>query len=214
MLEVRAEVLSVDKQWVTLRAAKASGCDVCSTSSLCGTALFAKLSRAPNVITLPNTCNSCVGNLRVGEPVVLHLSDSALLVAACTVYLLPLITMLGLASVALALGLNDGMIAIAGLMGLLVGLGLSRLVFRYASVVRLFLPRVRRVPCEISIKPYLDLSTIDYRLSTIDYRLSTIDYRFFSCLAVQDFLVAYFFGVLYGFFVSPFDCVGFDYCLG
>lgn len=69
-------------------------------------------------------------DLRVGERVVVGVRGDALLKAALTAYVLPLVAMLGVAVLAQSLAGHDGITLAASVVGLLLGLGIAR---RWAS---------------------------------------------------------------------------------
>jgi len=65
-------------------------------------------------------------DLRVGDRVVVGVRGDALLKAALTAYVLPLVAMLGAGVLAQALAGQDGITLVASVVGLVLGLGIAR----------------------------------------------------------------------------------------
>lgn len=141
MIETTARVLAVEPgvAWVELR--RGSACSGCSAGSGCGTAALAAVLGTSRR-RLP--VSDGIG-VAVGDRVVIGVAEGALTRASLLAYLLPLMTLLSAASLAQSTGAGEGAVALAGLLGLGLGmLGAGRLT-RTAPAEETYRPRLLRL---------------------------------------------------------------------
>jgi sigma-E factor negative regulatory protein RseC len=119
MIEERAIVRVVSDGQVWVQALNPGNCPRCAEGRGCGGGILARLvgSRRPDV-----PADSSIADLRVGETVVIGISESALIGASLAVYIVPLAAMIGMGAFAhLALDAADILVAAFGLAGLAAG---------------------------------------------------------------------------------------------
>ncbi len=117
MVESHAVVRRYDSHWAYLQAERKSTCSSCSVSHGCGTASLASLFKDRGVdLRIENTFDA-----RVGDRIVIGLSDHALLGASLLAYMVPLAGLLLGAVAASSAGYGGGISAIAGFAGLGAG---------------------------------------------------------------------------------------------
>lgn len=124
-------VQSLDGGFAYILAQRASGCGGCPSSGSCGTSALAKLftSHTQSAIKVNNSLQC-----QVGDTVVLTLDESRLLKHSFMAYGLPLVGLFFLAwasaQITQSLGGSEGLMDVAsiigGLLGLLVGWGVTR----------------------------------------------------------------------------------------
>ena len=123
LIEGVARVVATDRDTIWLEPEQENSCGGCLSASACGvksggSSRRLKARRFPMV-------NSFDG--RVGDRVVVGISERALVRASATAYVIPLLLMLGAAvAVQLATG-SDGAAALAAFAGLAGGLALARI---------------------------------------------------------------------------------------
>ncbi len=123
MLEERGVVISVNEQFTTVQTKRSNSCGECAANKSCGTASLA------NVLGQKYTEIKAIRheNAKVGDTVIIGLSEQTLVRSALLLYLLPLLTMfvMAISYKTLALMLHwqqsELLIALAGLTGLLLG---------------------------------------------------------------------------------------------
>ncbi|WP_210396704.1 SoxR reducing system RseC family protein [Motiliproteus sediminis] len=120
MLEESAQVIEAADGGVWVETVRQSACSSCSARKGCGQKLLSDIGQGARFRVLARNPRQLV--LSPGDPVVLGLAESSLLTASALVYLLPLVTMAVAAVVAQWSGAAEGLVALAGMVGL--GLGL------------------------------------------------------------------------------------------
>ena len=116
MLEEIALVSKVVNNQIWIETKPQSGCSTCSSSG-CSSLVLAKLFTAKiNTIQLNNHLNA-----KVGEKVVIGMSDKLLINAALRIYLLPLILMLTMTIISNQFGVSDGLQSLFALVALACG---------------------------------------------------------------------------------------------
>lgn len=123
MLEEQAIVVQVDSDTVWVETCRQSACQSCSAKSSCGHSLLSKISSGKTQRLQVQTDKT----LRVGDQIVLGLSESAFMRGSALVYLLPLLAMITGALAGEHFFGQDSLLslAFAGL-GLLSGFGYVR----------------------------------------------------------------------------------------
>ncbi len=121
MIEEYALVVDAGPGYAWVETNRRSACGSCSVGGACGTSVIAKLFGNRR---LRFRVHNDLGALP-GEQVVIGIPDAILTRASFTAYLLPLLAMLGAALPAQALAMGEGFTALAGLLGLGLGLALA-----------------------------------------------------------------------------------------
>lgn len=135
MVEQEARVITVEGDQLMLEAEIKSSCQSCEVKSGCGTSVLSKwLGKKFTHFQAKNTVDA-----RVGDQVVVGLSETALVHGSLAIYFLPLLGMISFALAADALlsqggGAQDLMVALSGFAGFGVALVLCR---RYLANERL-----------------------------------------------------------------------------
>jgi sigma-E factor negative regulatory protein RseC len=121
MIEESALVVAVEPGFAWVETRRRSACTSCAVSSHCGTSAISKLFGA-RVSRL--RVRDGIG-VEVGDRVVIGLAEGALTRASLLAYLVPLIALMLVASAARTAGVGEGLSALAGLLGLCLGLWAS-----------------------------------------------------------------------------------------
>ena len=126
MIEESARVVDIEGTQLVLEAEIKTSCQTCSAQKGCGTSLLSRhVGRKLSRFRIENTLNA-----KIGDEIIVGLSEQAMLRGSILVYLFPLLSMLLAAGVADAmLGQVPGrdlMVALAGF----AGLGLAVLALR------------------------------------------------------------------------------------
>lgn len=152
MLEAVVSVVRVSGGIAWVEAEQRSACGHCASAGHCATGVLGSLlGRRRRLLAIDNRLHS-----RVGDRVVVGISDSQLSGAAAAAFLVPMLCLLLPAALADATGLGNVAVALSGGAGLVVGLlGLAALDTRAAGLRRLHV--LRREP------PAVNLSTIALR---------------------------------------------------
>ncbi len=138
LIEGFARVVAVDDGRAWLEPEETTSCGTCHSAGLCsigkngGNAGRLAAKRFP----LPGELG-----LRVGERVVVGISEGALLRGAATAYLLPLVILLAGGILGQELYGTDSMAATGAVGGLVLGLGLARVVANQLSARGVLTPR-------------------------------------------------------------------------
>lgn len=141
LVEGTARVVAVEGDLVWLEPEQTTSCGGCASSGLCGakgigtTASRLELRQFP----LENEAG-----LRVGERVVVGVSEQALLKASGTAYALPLATMLGSGAIAQWAAGSDGITIMGMVAGLAGGLVAARFGARWLTARGQLAPRYLR----------------------------------------------------------------------
>ncbi|MDS4068476.1 MAG: SoxR reducing system RseC family protein [Candidatus Competibacter sp.] len=122
LVEGVARVVGVDGAVAWLEPEQSSSCAGCASVG-CGSKGFGTLASRLAARRFPLAGHP---DLRVGERVVVGVRGDALIKAALTAYVLPLVAMLGVAVLAQVLARHDGVTLAASVAGLLLGLGIAR----------------------------------------------------------------------------------------
>lgn len=155
MIEETARVVSSEAGHVWVEAERKSSCGHCSARAGCGTSVLDQvLGRKPMRFRLSD---GGLG-LQAGDRVVIGIEDSVLMRGSLMVYLMPLVFMLGgaLAGEAAApqWGGGEGVVVLAGLVGLLAGLGWVARVSRRMGTDQRYRPvLLRREGAALASRP-------------------------------------------------------------
>ena len=118
MIEQEARVVAIEEGVAWVEATRGSACSV---SSGRGTSALAKLFESRvNQLRVADPIG-----VRLGDRVVIGIADSSLTRASLLAYLLPLMLLMGSTLLAGSVGVGEGGSALAGILGLLVGLWLA-----------------------------------------------------------------------------------------
>ncbi len=140
MLEQEALVVRHNSQHIWVETQIRSSCAHCSSHSVCGTSVLAKLfSMKRKQLCLDNSLG-----VKTGEKVIVGTPDSLLLKAAMWAYILPLLSMLSATLIASAAGIGDGLQSLLGLCGLAAGFILVQRKTSSAAAQQYFKPRLIR----------------------------------------------------------------------
>jgi len=127
MIEQQAKVINVKNDQLELEAETSSSCHACEVKSGCGTSVLAKwVGRKFTRFNAKNTVGA-----KVGDQVIVGLSEHALLTGSLAVYLWPLLGMIVFALISDAVllqdaGYRDPIIALSGMVGFALSLGVCR----------------------------------------------------------------------------------------
>jgi len=130
MVEEQGVIVSVEGQIAKIAPLSQSGCQSCSSSSVCGTSLLKPLfGKKQRTLAAENTINA-----KPGDQVIIGLNRTALVLASLMVYLLPLILLvvgaISGAAIAHAFSMAD-----TELVSIICGLGTASLAFVVVSRV-------------------------------------------------------------------------------
>ena len=145
MIEEQAEVVEVIGSQLVLQAQTQSACGSCAASKGCGTSVLSKvIGRKFTRFQAENNIDA-----KVGDTVVVGISEDALLRGSMMMYIMPIMGMMVfalLADYALAtlMAYRDLAIAASGIMGLVLGSLLSRWYFLRQESRQRFTPVVLR----------------------------------------------------------------------
>ena len=125
MLEATVTVVRIDGSTAWVAGESRSACGGCASAGHCGTGVLAALIGRRRLLAVHNRLYS-----RVGDRLVIGVSDRVLTRASLLAYLLPLLCMVAPAILCDARGLGNVPVAVASLAGLSAGLGLLALLGR------------------------------------------------------------------------------------
>lgn len=149
LVEERAQVVAVGPGLAWVATQRRSACGSCPSSGACATPILGSLAGGAVGVCLQ--VEDHLG-LKVGDGVVVGIPDGALVRASALAYLLPPALLVLAAAGAGAFGFGDLGSALVGLLGLALGLGLTRLLTSGATVGGVYRPvLVRRQPAGPSI---------------------------------------------------------------
>lgn len=143
MIEEHGRVVDVDADGIWVEVHKQSACAGCSAKAGCGQRLVAEATAGKRVVV-------CVENpnrrpVAVDDAVVIGIAEGAFMKASLLLYLIPLLTLFTLAGLVSQTGVAEGFVILAALVGLLLGLGLVRLIGRHWQRSRDYHPILLRV---------------------------------------------------------------------
>jgi len=121
MIEESARVVAVvpGHAWVETR--RRNACASCTVSSSCGTSVVSKLfDEQTNRLQVSDNIG-----VEVGDQVIIGIAEGALTRASLLAYLLPLIVLMLAVYAARAAGAGEGLSALAGILGLCLGMWVS-----------------------------------------------------------------------------------------
>jgi sigma-E factor negative regulatory protein RseC len=127
MIEQQARVINVKGDQLVLEAETHSSCNTCDVKKACGTSVLAKwVGRKFTRFNARNTVDA-----KVGDQVVVGLSEQALLSGSLVIYLWPLLGMIVFALVSDGVlsqntDYRDPIIALSSIVGFVLSLGLCR----------------------------------------------------------------------------------------
>lgn len=132
MLSEPASILAVSGDQVKLETSRKSACGSCGIKSGCGQYLF---NSNREIITLNRgeLAADSLAEWSPGTPVTLAMQGSAVASLALLFYLLPLLCLMVATLVVSQLTSHEGWLALAALIGLVVGLGVLPTVLRMHS---------------------------------------------------------------------------------
>lgn len=145
MIEEQAQVIEIKGDVLLLQAQTQTACGSCAANKGCGTSLLSKVvGRKFTHFQADNNVNA-----KVGDVVVVGLSEDALLKGSMVMYVIPIVAMLMFALLAdyfltAATQYRDLMIAVTAIAGLGFGSSVSKWYFSRQSSVHLFAPVVLR----------------------------------------------------------------------
>lgn len=145
MIEEQAQVVEINDDQLILQAQTQSACGSCSARNGCGTSLLSKV--VGRKFTRFQAANNI--NAKVGDTVVVGLSEDALLKGSLVMYLVPIVAMLLFSLLADVLLLSDVpsrdlMIALSAIAGFVLGALLAKWYFARQSNKQQFSPVVLR----------------------------------------------------------------------
>ena len=141
LVEGMARVVAVEGNVVWLEPEQTTSCGGCASSGLCGAKGIGTVASRLELRRFPLENEP---GLRVGERVVVGVSERALLKASGTAYALPLTTMLAAGAGAQWVAGSDGITMLSTLGGLAVGLVAARLGARLLGARGQLAPRFLR----------------------------------------------------------------------
>mgnify|MGYP000427298678 CR=1 FL=1 len=146
MLTETGQVVTLDGQFAFIDVQRKSGCQSCAVKSGCGTSTLAALfnKRFSHVRAL-NTLQASAGDM-----VELELNESALVFMTFWTYLFPIVSMFVMSLLVASVTHYNGFAAMAGLVGLVAGLVISRRIIRS----RLDTKQLHPVICKIVNSSY------------------------------------------------------------
>ena len=122
MLKESGIVTSINEQFITVQTKRSNSCSGCNAS--CGTGSLANvLGKKYTEITGVKYANA-----KVGDTVVIGLNEQSLLKGAVVLYLLPILMMFATAISYKMWHQSEPFIALAGLIGLVFGLFIAKLI--------------------------------------------------------------------------------------
>lgn len=145
MIEEQAEVVEVIGSQLVLQAQRQSACGSCAASKGCGTSVLSKvIGRKFTRFQAENNVDA-----KVGDTVVVGISEDALLKGSMMMYIMPIMGMMVFAlladnTVAALMDYRDLAVAASGIMGLVFGSLLSRWYFLRHDSRQRFAPVVLR----------------------------------------------------------------------
>jgi sigma-E factor negative regulatory protein RseC len=140
-VEGTARVVAVEGNLVWLEPEQTGSCGSCASSGLCGAKGIGTIASR---LELRRFALANDRGLRVGERVVVGVSEQALLKASGTAYALPLVAMLGLGAVAQWAAGSDGITMVGMVVGLALGLVAARFGARWLTARGQLAPRLLR----------------------------------------------------------------------
>ncbi len=155
MIEEEAQVVEIKGSQVILQARTQSACGNCSASKGCGTSVLAKvIGRKFTRFQAENNVGA-----KIGDTVVVGISEDALLRGSLVMYIIPILGMLFfslLANYLLASSIDslDLIIAASGIMGLIFGSLIAKSYFQRQSSAQHFTPVVLRKIIEHGKLPF------------------------------------------------------------
>ena len=139
MAEEQARVIAADDTTVTLQLEQQKGCHSCELSSACGTASLGRLLGFRGFdLKLDNDAG-----LKVGDKVILSVSDHAVVMASLLIYLFPLLGMFVGASLVYAAGASEFWVIVAAAIGLFSALRAAGYLARF-SLGKALQPKLSR----------------------------------------------------------------------
>lgn len=141
LVEGFARVVAVEGGRAWLEPEETTSCGTCHSAGLCSIGKDGGNAKrkAAKRFQLPGDLG-----LRVGERVVVGIAEGTLLRGAATAYGLPLLTLLGGGILGQELYATDGMAALGAASGLVLGLGLAKLLANSLSARGVLTPRFLR----------------------------------------------------------------------
>ncbi len=141
MLEEAGSIVALDGKKAWVQTIRKSACSSCEAKNGCGQGVLASISDGKaNQVLVDNALN-----LNVGDEVLLGIPEDLLVRASFMVYFLPLLTMIcAAAATEKWLLVGDGWIALAGLLGLVVGFVIVRVYSLLNSNDQRFCPKMIR----------------------------------------------------------------------
>ncbi|MCU7811631.1 MAG: SoxR reducing system RseC family protein [Candidatus Thiodiazotropha sp. (ex Notomyrtea botanica)] len=140
MLEETAKVIDINDGLLTLETESRSGCKQCGSHS-CTTSIVAKLfGIRRNRMIIDNSLDA-----KKGDQVVIGIPEDLLVQASVMAYLLPLVLMLMVTALGEALSVNEVLLSMLALGGLVTGFFMVRLVFHRTTSRQRYRPQLLRI---------------------------------------------------------------------
>ena len=148
MIEETATVMRVEAGTAWVATKSRSACGHCGSGSDCGTAMVAKLfGEKENLLRLDNSLDA-----RVGEQVVIGVSDALLLKASALAYLLPLLALIAAVALGQWSGMGEDLSSLLGFIGLGLGLWTTNYITGGAQGRKAYCPvMLRRAGTEFTL---------------------------------------------------------------
>jgi sigma-E factor negative regulatory protein RseC len=142
MIEMQARVVSVEPGYAWIESERRSACGQCSVGDTCGVSSVGKLFGVRTQrMRLPDPLG-----VQAGDDIIVGLSEKRLAAAAAVTYMLPLVSMIGMALLSASLDSGQGAVALSSLGGLLGGLWLVRRRWGAGQAIAHYRPVILRRP--------------------------------------------------------------------
>ncbi len=149
MIEEFARVVAITEQGIWVETVRQSSCSSCSAAKGCGQKLLAAVGQGQRFEVLADNPRKLI--LQTGDRVVLGLAETALLQASALAYLLPLVTLIIAAVLADLSGQPEALIALFGVLGLALGLGVMKWVVGFGIKRGQFQPEILRTERQAAV---------------------------------------------------------------
>lgn len=129
MVEEQAHIISVTGQHIVIEVSQQSSCSGCSAKSSCGTSTLSRFFGQKKPQFQLDIGDKKLQNLSVGDTIMIGLEESFYIKASILIYLLPLLTMFGLALIADQFSAHSDLLVMTFAMtGLWLGFKLASLI--------------------------------------------------------------------------------------
>lgn len=141
MIEEQGQVKATDSKFAWIATDNETACHQCTAKAGCGSSLLRQLTAGnARYLKVANTLG-----VSTGDKVTVGISESALLTSSLVVYLIPLLSLVLFVVVAqLFLTFPEGLVILAGLIGLSAGLFIVKFLSSYLSCNPAYHPQLLR----------------------------------------------------------------------